>query len=62
VFYDCLTPYPPDTWLKAGSRHGEKIGAAMSLCFVAIFIGITFADYGFAPTRPADGIRRRTSA
>jgi hypothetical protein len=28
VFYDCLTPYPPDTWLKAGSRQGEKIGVS----------------------------------
>ncbi len=41
---------------------GEKIGAVMSLCFVAILIGITFADYRFAPTRTADGIQRRTSA
>ena len=41
---------------------GEKIGALMSLCFVAILIGITLADYRFAPTRPGDGIQRRASA
>jgi 6-pyruvoyl-tetrahydropterin synthase-like protein len=40
----------------------EKIGALMSLCFVAILIGRTFADYRSAPTRLADRIPRRTSA
>jgi hypothetical protein len=30
----------------------EKIGDMMSLSFVVILIGLTFADYRFAPTRP----------
>ncbi len=33
----------------------EKIGAVISLSFVFILTGIAFADYRFAPTRPADG-------